>query len=62
MDKTYRPYEPDHLFLLPPSLRDWVRTEHPVYLLADIVDELDLSAITSVYEREARGSPPYPPG
>jgi transposase len=61
MDKTYRPYDPDQLFLLPPSLRDWLRTDHPVYILSDIVDALDLAAITDVYEREARGYPPYHP-
>lgn len=61
MDKTYRPYEPDQLFLLPLALQEWLRRDHPVYLLSDIVDELDLAAITSAYEREARGYPPYHP-
>ncbi len=61
MEKTYRPYEPDQVFLLPPSLRDWLREDHPVFLISDIVDHLDLSAITDVYEREGRGYPPYHP-
>jgi transposase len=61
MEKTYRPYEPDQLFLLPPSLEDWLSEDHLVYFLSDVVDELDLSAITRVYEQEARGYPPYHP-
>jgi transposase len=61
MEKTYRPYDPDQLFLLPPSLRDWLREDHPVAFLSDLVDQLDLSAITAVYEQEARGYPPYHP-
>jgi len=61
MEKTYRPYEPDQLFLLPPSLREWLRDDHPVFVLADVVDHLDLAAITTAYEGEARGYPPYHP-
>lgn len=61
MDKTYRPYDPDQLLLLPPSLRDWLPPGHLAYCIADVVDGLDLSAISEVYEREARGYPPYHP-
>ena len=61
MAKTYRPYLPDQDFLLPPSLRDWLPEDHLVYFVSDLVDELDLSAITTVYEDEERGFPPYHP-
>jgi transposase len=61
MAKTYRPYLPNQDFLLPPSLRDWLPEDHLVYFVSDLVDELDLSAITSVYEDEERGLPPYHP-
>jgi len=61
MAKTYRPYLPDQDFLLPPSLRDWLPEDHLVYFVSDLVDELDLSAITAVYEDEERGFPPYHP-
>jgi transposase len=61
MAKTYRPYLPDQDFLLPPSLRDWLPEDHLVYFVSDLVDELDLSAITTVYEDEERGCPPYHP-
>ena len=61
MEKTYRPYDRDQLVLLPPALQDWLPEEHLVYFLADLVDQLDLAAITTGYEQELRGYPPYHP-
>lgn len=61
MDKIYRPYNPDQLFLMPPSVREWLPPGHLAYFISDVVDGLDLSAIYQIYEREARGYPPYHP-
>jgi len=61
MSKTYRPYEPDQSYLLPPALTDWLPEGHLVYFLREVVDDFDLSTITAVYEREERGYPPYHP-
>jgi len=61
MPKTYRPYSPDQMLLLPPSLQDWLPENHLSYFVSDVIDNLDLSAIESVYEREDRGYPPYHP-
>lgn len=61
MAKTYRPYVPEQDFLLPPSLRDWLPDDHLAYFVSDLVDQLDLSAITATYEDEERGQPPYHP-
>ena len=61
MAKTYRPYVPEQDLLLPPSLRDWLPEGHLAYFVSDLVDQLDLSGITSVYEDEDRGYPPYHP-
>jgi transposase len=60
MSKTFRPYVPDQLLLLPPSLREWLPEDHPVYFVSDLVDTLELQAIVSTYEEE-RGYPPYHP-
>jgi transposase len=49
------------MFLLPPSLRDWLPENHLVYFVSDVVDNLDLNEIESVYEKEDRGYPPYHP-
>jgi len=61
MSKTYRSYEPDQTYLLPPSLKEWLPTSHLAYFIDDLVDELDLSEITREYEGEDRGYPPYHP-
>jgi transposase len=61
MAKTYRPYVPEQDLLLPPSLREWLPEDHLAYFVSDLVDHLDLSAITAVYEDEERGYPPYHP-
>ena len=60
MSKTYRPYEPDQLLLLPPSLQEWIPDGHLSRFIHDLVDTLDLSAIEDTY-REERGYPPYHP-
>lgn len=61
MAKTYRPYVPEQDLLLPPSLRDWLPEDHLAFFVSDLIDHLDLSAITAVYEEEERGYPPYHP-
>jgi transposase len=61
MAKTYRPYVPEQDLLLPPSLREWLPEDHLAYFVSDLIDHLDLSAITAVYEAEERGYPPYHP-
>ena len=61
MAKTYRPYVPEQDLLLPPSLRDWLPENHLAFFVGDLIDHLDLSAITVVYEEEERGYPPYHP-
>jgi transposase len=61
MAKTFRPYVPEQDFLLPPSLREWLPADHLAYFVSELVDQLDLSAITAPYEQEERGYPPYHP-
>ena len=61
MAKGYRTYLPEQELLLPPSLREWLPEHHLVYFVSDVVDQLDLSAMYAVYEKEKRGQPPYDP-
>ena len=60
MGKTFRPYEPDQLLLMPVALQEWLPEDHLAYFIADVVDHLDLASITRRYEEE-RGYPPYHP-
>lgn len=55
MSKVYRAYEPDQMFLLPPSLLEWLPKDHLVFFLRDVLETIDLSPITSVYEDETPG-------
>ena len=61
--KTFKPYNPDQLFLLPPALRDWLPEGHPAAFISDVVDAaLDLTPILATYETgDGRGQPPYHP-
>jgi len=43
--KKYREYNPSQVMLLPPSLHDWLNSDHLVYFVMDLVKQLDLSAI-----------------
>src|SRR5487761_1716357 len=61
MPKTFRPYVPDQMLLLPPSVRDWVPEGDLAHVISEVVDALDLSEIEDVYEEELRGYPPYHP-
>ena len=60
--RTFKPYDLDQPYLLPPDLRSWLPEGHLALFVSDVVDELDLSAILDEYERgDGRGYPPYHP-
>lgn len=59
--KTYRPYRPHQVLLFPPSLQDWLPEGHLAYLISDVVDQLDLSAIEGEDEDGPRAGPPDDP-
>jgi hypothetical protein len=42
----------DQVFLMPPSVRDWVAEGHLVWTVLDAVAELDLSAIYADYRAD----------
>jgi transposase len=59
--KTFRPYDPHQILLLPPSLDEWLPEGHLARFVSELVEEaLDLSAIRAAYTEE-RGYPPYDP-
>jgi transposase len=62
MSKTFRAWDVDQVWLLPPAVHDFVPPGHPAHLVRELVrEELDLSAVLEPYEREDRGQPPYHP-
>ena len=61
MSKTFRPWDVDQRWLLPPSVHELVPEGHLAHFVRDTVrEELDLAAIFASYEEE-RGYPPYHP-
>ena len=61
MPKTFRSWDLDQGWLLPPSVRDFVPPDHVAHFVRDTVrEDLDLSAILGTYIEE-RGYPPYHP-
>jgi transposase len=61
MAKSFRSWDVDQAWLLPPSVHDFVPAGHMAHFVRDTVREgLDLSAILLTYEEE-RGQPPYHP-
>ena len=62
MSKTYRSWNPDQAYLLPPSPLDWLPEDDLVYFVLDTVRDLKLRSITRKYENgDGRGFPPYHP-
>ena len=51
----------DQLFLLPPSMRDWLPEGHLVWFILDAVDQLDLSSFYRRYRSDGWGRAAYPP-
>lgn len=60
--KVFREHNMDQQMLLPPDLREWLRSDHLALYVSDVVDHLDLGGIMRVYEEgDMRGRPPYHP-
>src|ERR687886_1205273 len=62
MPKTFRPWDADQSWLLPPPAHELVPPGRLAHFVRDTVREaLDLSAILAAFDEE-RGYPPYHPG
>ncbi|MGB3673879.1 MAG: transposase, partial [Candidatus Nanopelagicales bacterium] len=61
VDKKFRAYMPDQMWLMPPSVDDWLPEDHLARLVSELVDEVfDLGRFYAAYT-EKRGFPPYDP-
>ena len=53
-----RPYDQDQTFLLPPSLNEWVRRDHPARVFSELIDRMDTKIFREV---KNEGRPAYHP-
>jgi len=60
--KGYREWNPGQASLMPASPADWLKEDHLVYFLLELLPVLDLSKIEGViHAKDARGTRPYSP-
>src|SRR3989442_14684003 len=60
-EKTFRPYDPNQILLLPPNLSEWLPAGPLARLINELVDNVvELGSIYASY-RGRRGGPPYGP-
>jgi len=61
MAKAFRPIGRDQQFLLPVDMREWLPLEHPVWIVLEIVECLDLSRLRARYALGGVGRRAYDP-
>jgi transposase len=61
MPTTYRPYQPNQILLLPPSVSEWLPEGHLAHFINDAVDALDLHAFHARYDGDGRRNTPFDP-
>jgi len=60
VSKRFRTCDLNQVFLLPPSLQDWLPEAHLARFIAEVTNELDLSKIVAAYGRkDGRGMAAY---
>jgi hypothetical protein len=61
MSKTFRAWRRDETLLLPPSVQDFVPSDHlSRFVVSLVLESLDLNAVYAAYRGE-KGQPPYDP-
>ena len=61
MAYNFRPVNRDQLYLLPPSLRDWLPEDHLAWFLIDAVEQMNLRAFYEKYRVDGWGGESYDP-
>lgn len=46
----FKPYEPDQLFLLPPSIAELIEKNHPVRVVNEVIEKIDLRPLINLYK------------
>ena len=59
--RSYRPVLRDQAFLLPPDMREWLPEDHLAWLVLEIVEQLDRSALHARHPNVGAGRAAYDP-
>src|SRR2546429_7523369 len=60
-EKTFRPYDPNQVLLLPPNLSEWLPAGHLAPLINELVDNVLEPSPVYARHRGRRGAPPHQP-
>src|SRR5882757_5365984 len=47
---VFKPYDPSQQMLLPPSLNDLIAEGHPVRIVNEVIDKIDLDVLSEQYK------------
>lgn len=61
MSINVREVERDQLWLMPPSVRDWLPEDHLAWFVLDVVAELELAEFYAAHRADGRGGAVYDP-
>lgn len=61
MARNYREVDHDQVFLVPPSLRDWLPADHLAWFVLEVVEQLDTSRLHARSRRGGVGREGYDP-
>jgi hypothetical protein len=61
MAYNFLPAQRDQVYLMPPSLDEWLPGAHLAHFLLDVVGQLDLSGFYEHYRSDGLGHPAYEP-
>jgi transposase len=61
MAYNFLPAQRDQLYLMPPSVTEWLEEGHLAFFLLDVVDQLDLSGFYEHYRSDGLGRAAYDP-
>jgi len=62
MGQNFLPCDREQLYLMPPSMREWLPEGHLAWFILDAVEQLDLSAFYGRYRADGWGRAAYQPG
>lgn len=58
---NFKEYNQAQPMLLPPDVRDIIPSDHICFVINDVVDELDISLVESIYTNDSGGASAYSP-